>query len=72
MPDWIECFLEINLSLFLSLSLDQTLIGLRVRVQNVYSPLVDLMLPEARPGVCILWQKHKSTHKTTDVLLISI
>ncbi len=47
------------LSLSLSLSLDQTL-GLRVRAQNLYS-LLDLMLPEAQPGVWAMGihrQKH--------------
>ncbi len=52
-----------------ALSLDQTL-GLRVRAQNLYS-LLDLMLPEAQPGVWAMGihrQKHKSAHKTTDVM----
>ncbi len=52
-----------------ALSLDQTL-GLRVRAQNLYS-LLDLMFTEAQPGVRAMgihWQKHKSAHKTTDVM----
>ncbi len=53
-----------------ALSISNQTLGLRVRAQNLYS-LLDLMLPEAQPGVLemgIHRQKHKLVHKMTDVM----